>query len=155
LHRRLKWDIKRLNKTAKRYYNKKRIKGLILKRGDRVYLLRRNIKIKRPSSKLDFTKLEPFEIEEKKESLNYKLRFPEETRLYLVFYIALFEPADPKTPLQTDITGIDPEFEIPNYNVEKILDMRIISNRLYYLVKWKGFAHTENIWESIENIKNS
>jgi hypothetical protein len=76
--------------------------------------------------------------------LNYKLRLPEETRLYLIFHIALLEPADPKTPLQTDITGIDPEFEIPSYNVEKILDIRIISNRLYYLVKWKGFAHTEN-----------
>jgi hypothetical protein len=135
LHKRLKWDIERLNKAAKRYYDKKRIKGPILKGGDKVYLLRRNIKTKRPSSKLDFTKLGLFEIEEKKGPLNYKLRFSEETRLYLIFYIVLLEPADPKTPLQTDITGIDPEFEIPNYNVEKILDMRIISNRLYYLVK--------------------
>jgi hypothetical protein len=67
--------------------------------------------------------------------LNYKLRLPEKIRLYPVFYIVLFEPADPKTPLQTDITGIDPEFEIPSYNVEKILDIKIISNRLYYLVK--------------------
>jgi hypothetical protein len=131
----LKWDIKRLNKTAKRYYDKKRIEGPILKGGDKIYLLRRNIKIKRPSSKLDFTKLGPFEIEEKKGPLNYKLRLLEEIRFYLVFYIVLFEPADPKTPLQTDITGIDPEFEIPSYNVEKILDIKIISNRLYYLVK--------------------
>jgi hypothetical protein len=95
----LKWDIKRLNEAAKKYYNKKRIKGPILKREDKIYLLRRNIKIKRPSSKFDFTKLEPFEIEEKKGPLNYKLRLSEETRLYLVFYIALFEPADPKTLL--------------------------------------------------------
>jgi hypothetical protein len=93
----LKWDIKRLNKTAKRYYNKKRIKGPILKKEDKIYLLRKNIKIKKPSSKLDFTKLGPFEIEKKKRSLNYKLRLPEEIRFYLVFYIALFEPADPKT----------------------------------------------------------
>ena len=87
----MKWDIKRLNKTAKRYYDKKRIKGPILKKGDKIYLLRKNIKIKRLSSKLDFTKLGPFEIEEKKGSLNYKLRFLEEIRLYLVFYIALLE----------------------------------------------------------------
>jgi hypothetical protein len=135
LHRRLKWDIERLNKAAKRYYDKKRIEGPILKRGDKVYLLRRNIKTKRLSSKLDFTKLGPFEIEEKKGPLNYKLRLPEGIRLHPVFHIALLEPADPKTPLQTDITGIDPEFEIPSYNVEKILDMRIISNRPHYLVK--------------------
>ena len=155
LHRRLKWDIERLNEAAKRYYDKKRIEGPILKGGDKVYLLRRNIKTKRPSSKLDFTKLGPFEIEEKKGPLNYKLRLPEGTRLHPVFHIALLEPADPKTPLQTDITGIDPEFEIPSYNVEKILDMRIISNRPHYLVKWKGFAHTENTWEPIGNVKNA
>jgi hypothetical protein len=87
--------------------------------------------------------------------LNYKLRFSEETRFYPVFYIALLEPADPKTPLQTDITGIDPEFEIPSYNVDKVLDIRIISNRPHYLIKWKGFTHTENTWKPIENIKNS
>jgi hypothetical protein len=131
----LKWDIERLNKTANRYYDKKRIEGLILKRKNKIYLLRKNIKIRRPSSKFDFTKLGLFEIEEKKGPLNYKLRFLEETRFYLVFYIELLEPAHPKTPLQTDITGIDPEFEIPSYNVEKILDIRIINNRLYYLVK--------------------
>jgi hypothetical protein len=72
LYKRLKWDIKHLNKTAKRYYDKKRIAGPILKRGDKIYLLRKNIKIKRPSSKFDFTKLRLFKIEEKKESLNYK-----------------------------------------------------------------------------------
>jgi hypothetical protein len=99
LYKRLKWDIERLNKTAKRYYDKKRIKEPILKRGDKIYLLRKNIKIKRPNSKLDFIKLEPFEIKEKKGSLNYKLRFPEKIRFYLVFYIILFEPAHPKTPL--------------------------------------------------------
>jgi hypothetical protein len=151
----LKWDIERLNEAAKRYYDKKRIKGPILKRGNKVYLLRRNIKIRRPSSKLDFTKLGPFEIEEKKGSLNYKLRFLEKTRFYLIFYIRLLEPAHPKIPLQTDITGIDPEFEIPSYNVEKVLDIRIVSNKLYYLVKWKGFAYTENTWEPIKNIKNA
>jgi hypothetical protein len=95
----LKWNIKRLNKTTKRYYNKKRIEGPILKKEDKIYLLRKNIKIKRPSSKLDFTKLGLFEIEEKKGPLNYKLRLPEKTRLYPVFYIALLKPADPKTPL--------------------------------------------------------
>jgi hypothetical protein len=95
----LKWDIERLNEAAKRYYDKKRIEGPILKEGDKVYLLRRNIKIKRLNSKLDFTKLGPFEIEKKKGPLNYKFRFLEGIRFYLVFYIALFEPAHPKTPL--------------------------------------------------------
>jgi hypothetical protein len=85
------------------------------------------------------------EIKEKKGFLNYKFKFLEEIRFYLIFYIILFEPADPKTLLQITITGINPEFEIPSYNVEKILDIEIINNKLYYLIKWKGFAYTENI----------
>jgi hypothetical protein len=95
----LKWDIERLNETAKRYYNKKRIKGPILKKRDKIYLLRRNIKTRRPNSKFDFIKLELFEIEKKKRSLNYKFRLREEIRFYLIFYIELFEPANPKTPI--------------------------------------------------------
>ena len=47
----------------KKYYNPKRLKGLTLKKGDRVYLFRgnikrkRNIRSKRPYNKLDFRKL--------------------------------------------------------------------------------------------------
>ena len=100
-------------------------------------------------------KLGPFKIKEKKGSLNYKLQLPKGVRLHPVFHVALLEPADPSTPLQTNTAGIDPEFEIPSYDVEKILDMKTISNRPHYLVKWKGFAHTENTWEPIENVTNS
>jgi vacuolar-type H+-ATPase subunit I/STV1 len=39
LYKRLKWDIKRLNKAAKKYYNQKKFKGPILKKKNKVYLL--------------------------------------------------------------------------------------------------------------------
>ena len=45
-----------------KYTNRKRSKGLDLRRGRIVYLLRKNIKMKRPSDKLDYTKLGPFKI---------------------------------------------------------------------------------------------
>ena len=44
------------------YANNKRIKGLILKKGDRVYLNRKNIVTRRPNRKLDYKKLGPFRI---------------------------------------------------------------------------------------------
>ena len=44
------------------YYNRKRSKGLALREGDPVYLLRRNLKTKRLSTKLDYTKLGLFKI---------------------------------------------------------------------------------------------
>lgn len=45
--------------------NKNRIEGPTLEEGGKVYLLRKNIKTKRPNSKLDFTKLGPFLIKER------------------------------------------------------------------------------------------
>jgi hypothetical protein len=45
-----------------RFVNKKRFKGLDLREGGIVYLLRINIKIKRKSNKLDFKKLGSFKI---------------------------------------------------------------------------------------------
>ena len=55
------------------YYNKKRSKGLALREGDLAYLLRKNIKTKRPSNKLDFTKLRPFKIKRVVKKINVKL----------------------------------------------------------------------------------
>ena len=57
-----------------------------------VYLLRRNIKIKRPSDKLDHTKLGLFRIVKKLGLVIYKLEIPEGMRIYLVFYVSLLEP---------------------------------------------------------------
>ena len=52
-----------------------------------VYLLRKNIKTKRFSNKLDYTKLGPFKIIEKLELVTFKLKLSLYIRIYLVFYI--------------------------------------------------------------------
>jgi hypothetical protein len=55
------------------YYNKKHGSAPDLKRGEKVYLLYRNIKMKRPSQKLDYQKIRPFIIKEKLGLVNYQL----------------------------------------------------------------------------------
>ena len=60
LHKMLQRDIKFASERSAVYHNKKRDRGPTLKEGDKVYLLRHNIKTKRPSNKLDHTKLGPF-----------------------------------------------------------------------------------------------
>jgi hypothetical protein len=82
--------------------NKKRIEGPILKKGDKVYLWRRNIRTKRPSNKLNFLKIRLFLIKEVKGLVNYKLRLLEGMRIYPVFHKSLLEPADPDTPLNKE-----------------------------------------------------
>ena len=60
LHEMLQRDIKFTSERSAVYHNKKRDRGPTLKEGDKVYLLRRNIKTKRPSNKLNHMKLRPF-----------------------------------------------------------------------------------------------
>ena len=55
-------NIKFYTNKAVFYYNKFYLKGPWFKRGDKVYLLRRNIKTMRPLDKLDYKKIRLFEI---------------------------------------------------------------------------------------------
>ena len=66
LHKQVQADLDFINQHTVYYYNAHHGKEPNLKKGDRVYLLRRNIATKRPNEKLDFKKLGPFTILEKK-----------------------------------------------------------------------------------------
>jgi len=143
----LQRDLRFYQLRMTRYANNRRIEGPILKEGDRVYLVRRNIKSDKPSKKLDAVKLGPFKIKAKKGPVSYELELPKPMRIHPVFHVSLLEPATPDTPLQTTAPPIDPEYQEPNYIVETILDDALIDGQRRYHVKWKGFEHTENTWE--------
>ena len=144
LQRELQKDIQFLSKRSALYANKRRDRGPTLKEGDKVYLLRRNIKTKRPSSKLDHTKLGPYRILEARGPVNFKLDLPAPMKMLPVFHISLLEPADPDTPIQTELPGIDPESQNDEYDVEDILDQQEIEGQPRYLIKRKGYEHIEN-----------
>jgi len=93
-----------------------------LKEGDRVYLLRKNIKTQRPSSKLDHVKLGPFKIRKQISSVNYELDLPTGMQIHPVFHVSLLEPASPETPLQVKPTLIEPGDQ-GEYEPEQILDL--------------------------------
>lgn len=73
------------------YYNKKHSVGPTLKKKDKVYLLKKNIKTKRPSNKLNYKKLRLFKIDKKVRTVFYRLFLPKTINIYLVFYISLLE----------------------------------------------------------------
>ena len=62
IYKQMLLDIEFYINKAVFYYNKSYFEGPWFKRGDKVYLLRRNIKITRPSDKLDYKKIKLFEI---------------------------------------------------------------------------------------------
>ena len=72
--------------------NEKRSEGPDLQEGGMVYLLRKNIKIKRSSDKLDYIKLGLFKIEKKLRSVTFRLMIFKGMRIHLIFHILLLEP---------------------------------------------------------------
>ncbi|KAI9562709.1 hypothetical protein GHT06_010163 [Daphnia sinensis] len=39
------------------------------------------------------------------------------------------------------------------YTVEQIMDKRIVKGKVEYLLKWKGYDHSQNTWECKENME--
>lgn len=94
LYTMLKEELEFVRQRIKHYYDKYRLEGPCLERGDKVYLTLRNLCIKRLSWKLDFKKIGPFRIEEKVSTSNYRLSLLVTMRVRTyVFHILFLELA--------------------------------------------------------------
>jgi hypothetical protein len=149
LHGQLNKNIEKRNKTTELQANRTRRNGPQLKEGDKVYLLTKNLKTRLPSKKLDNVRVGPFLIEKVKGPVNYQLALPKDAKIHPVFHISLLEPADAETPVQTQFHFETQEED--TFEVEKILDDK---DGQHFLVKWKGYADTENTWEPLTNLTN-
>lgn len=140
-------NIVNMQTRSAKYQNKKRKMAPQLKEGDKVYLLTKNLKVKKPRrKKLDHVRVGPFLIKAVKGPVNYELDLPKDAKVFPVFHISLLEPADPSTPIQETFHYKSQEGD--RYEVEQILEQR--DQR--YLVKWKGYPTSENTWEPKENL---
>ena len=100
-----------------------------LKKGDKVYLLTRNWKMKKPrTKKLDHVKVGLFSVKEKAGPVNVRLRLPRDAR---------------------ETFHYQPEEE-QEFKAEQILKRK--GQR--YLVKWKDYPDSENTWEPLRNLAN-
>ena len=97
LHKKLQKNIQFLVKRSVLYVNKKRNKSFTLKERNKVCLLRRNIKTKRSSNKLNYIKLESFKILKTKKLINFKLNLSTFMQIHSIFHISFLKSADPNT----------------------------------------------------------
>jgi hypothetical protein len=72
-----------------------------LEKGDKVYLLTKNLRRRQPSKGLDHVKVRPSPVKEQSRPVNYVLDLPKDARIHPKFHIKMLKPADPDTPLQT------------------------------------------------------
>jgi hypothetical protein len=151
LHEKLRLDLEFTSARMKECYDKRHQEAPPFREGEKVFLLRRNIKTKRPSEKLDHRKLGPFKIRKKLGTLSYELELPKTMRIHPIFHVSLLEKAPQNARLyhtETDATEME-------YEVEKILGHSQNGNETRYLVKWKGYPIEESTLEPIEHLQNA
>ena len=80
------------------------------------------MKTKRLNKSLNYKKVKPFRIKEKKKNINYYFKLLYNTKIYLVFYIFLLEKVIDQIPL-VNIFIFEPK-ENNIYEVKEILDKK-------------------------------
>ena len=110
-----------------------------------------NICVKWRSKKLDNKSIEPFKIKRNIKGLSYELDLLKKMWIHPVFHAFMLQCCNQSIPLQTTEMPVEPDEE---YEVEDILEKRMISGEAHYLVKWRGYDTSENTWEPRENLKN-
>ncbi len=118
---------------------------------ERVYLRTNNIHVKQWSKKLNNKSIKPFEVKRNIKELSYELDLLKEMQIHSVFHAFMLQCCNQFIPLQTSETSVKPDEE---YQVENILRKRMISRKTHYLVKWKEYNTSENMWKLKENLLN-
>ena len=153
LHKELQTDIKFLSHHSVFYHNQHCAGAPMLKKRDKVYLLQKNIKMTRPSNKLDHVKIRPFKIIRNIKETSFKLKLSKGMQWkYSVFHISLLESASKEVLTLTQVLNNYLMKQEGRYKVEQILQHKDINNKCHYLIKWKGYLASENTWEPMKNL---
>jgi hypothetical protein len=83
--------------------------------------------------------------------VGYKLKLPKSIKIYPNFHVLLLEKAPDDTKI-LDNMELNKNTTKEEYEVKRILQIKKFSRRTKYLMKWKGYNTSENIWEPIKNL---
>jgi hypothetical protein len=127
------------------------------KKGDKVWLSSKNLKLGYPNRKLAPLREGPFTISKVLGPVTYELRLPPQWRIHPVFHAALLTPFKENdehgpnyVPEPPDLIGSEEEFE-----VEAIVGHRGSATRREFHVKWKGCPSADNEWKRESELSNS
>jgi transposase InsO family protein len=159
VHTQLRSQLESAQATYKEKYDRHVKEHPSFAAGDRVWLLRKNIKTDRPSQKLDVKRFGPFKILEVvgESKMAFKLELPPRMRIHPVFHASLLEPYKANTlpgrtqPVPQPIL-VDNELE---YVVDQVLDSKIDRGVLKYYIDWEGYPPEERTWEPVSHLKNA
>jgi hypothetical protein len=125
--------------------------------GDKIWLLRRNLKTNRPCDKLDFHLLGPFLVIKQINDVAFRLELSPLMNIHSVFHVSFLEPyKESSIPDRFQVPPLPVEIERQKeFEVSEILDSRIIWRKLEYLVQWQGYNISERTWEPVTNLRHA
>src|SRR5438045_1349771 len=135
LHENLSELIKVTQNQQAKYYDAKH-KRVEYNVGDKVWLLSTSIRTQRPSRKLDCRRLGPYSILERIGTQAYRLQLPPSLKVHPVFHVSLLDRYV-ESEIPGRIQSLPPPVVVEDqlaYEVEEVLDSRLMHNRLFYLV---------------------
>jgi hypothetical protein len=145
-----------------KYANEHR-RHLTFEVGDQVLLSMKNtnapVDRNRPTKKLTPRFAGPYTVTQVISSTAYKLNLPAEMRIHPVFHVSLLKlyqasPNEFVRPTPPPAV-ISPNTEQEEYEVETILDKRILRKKPQYLIKWLGYPLHDATWEPLEHLNNA
>ena len=154
VHEDLKVNLAKAQAAYENHANKHRKEPPSLKPGDRVWLKAKNIATSRPSKKFDYKYFGPYEIVRSVNDAAFELKLPPTMPIHPVFHVSCLKKA---TVNQfSDRQHSEPPPIVVNdqeeYEVQEILDSKIIRNRLQYLVDWTGYSPAHREWIDVDNV---
>src|SRR5258708_5129230 len=134
----------------KQYYDQNHQAALEYKVGDRVWLSLQNYSLDHPMKKLDHKWAGPFLITKVISPAAVKLRLStQEKHVHPIVSVSSIHPYIPDKiverpqPLQPGPITVEGEEE---YEVKEILDSRFRWGKLWYLIKFIRWSHSDNMW---------
>ncbi len=130
-----------------------------LKKGDKVLLDTKNLRLPYASRKLTPKRVGPFTITKVMGPVTFKLKLPSTWKIHPVFHAALLTPYrttkehGPDYARPPPIPTPDPDEGSQEWEVEAILNHRTKRNKKQYLIAWKGWPTSENSWEPESHLK--
>ena len=126
------------------------------KEGNLVWLEGKNLCTAQPTPKLGARRHRPFKVVQVMSPVNYRLELPMQWSIHPVFHIDLLMPYQETITHGTNYQRPPPDLvdNAEEYEVEKILDSWLFGRRhqLQYLVKWKGYPDSDNMWVNKDDI---
>ena len=119
---------------------------------ERVYFCTDNVWTKTKSKKLSNKNIESFKIVRDIKKISYEIDLFKKMWIHSVFYAFMLQCCSQTISLQIIEIFVESDEE---YEIENILRKRMINEKAHYLIKWKNYNISENIWELRENLKNS